>query len=60
MEVLLDHVVEVAHKVCTPLVTRANELKSKFKPLFLGYSKCHTIFNSNVVDEESADRLGGL
>lgn len=49
--------IEVAQKLCTPLLPRANEVKAKFHPLFTHFSECHNIYNGNVVEEASVDQL---
>ena len=60
MNVLLSNVVEVAKSKCATMVRQVEGVRDLFHPLFTNFSKCHSIYNGNVVDQESIHQLGGL
>jgi hypothetical protein len=56
--ILIGHIEEESKKHIPPVASLAAETSKRFRGAFVTFSKCHGIYNGNVLTNEAIDQIG--
>ena len=58
IDILLGHIQDESKKHIPPVASLAQDTCQRFRGAFTAFSKCHNIYNGNILTDEAIGQIG--